>query len=663
MELKYDGKLVNECINSMKVLSADAVEKACSGHPGMPLGCSDVAFILWHYFLKFNPKDPKWLGRDIFVLSAGHASMMLYSLLHLYDFGVSIDDIKNFRQLNSITPGHPEYGLTPGVETTTGPLGQGFANGVGFAIANKMLQAKTGEKELFDSKIYAIVSDGDIMEGITNESASIAGHLGLDNLIYIYDSNRVSIEGPTDLAMSENVGKRFEALGWKVMEVDGFDHSQIMGALNTAKRHTGSPVLIIANTIIGKGANKKEGKSSAHGEPLGQEELACLRTNLNWTGSSFDIPTEVYEFTKQKIKLMEEEYKDWNKKLAEAVKKEEVKKAIDEIKEINIADELYKELRGLVAGKSEATRSTSGRCIQVIAKHINGFAGGSADLGPSNKTVINGSSSIKKDDFKGKNLHFGIREHAMGGIVNGMSLYGGVLPYASTFLIFSDYMRPSIRLASLMKRQVVYVFTHDSIFVGEDGPTHQPIEQLSSLRLIPGLTVMRPCDEVEAIEAWLVALENKNGPTALLLTRQNIEPVKDADRDSVIRGVRRGGYTILAETGALRCVVAASGSEVSLAVKARQMLRAETWMRIVSIPCMERFLAQDKTYKESVIPSTVKKVSIEAGTVRLWDAVVGTDALKLGIDDFGTSAPGEVVAKYKGLDVDTVSKKITDYVG
>ncbi|MEI6080275.1 MAG: transketolase, partial [bacterium] len=652
MELKYDGKLVNECINSMKVLSADAVEKACSGHPGMPLGCSDVAFILWHYFLKFNPKDPKWLGRDIFVLSAGHASMMLYSLLHLYDFGVSIDDIKNFRQLNSITPGHPEYGLTPGVETTTGPLGQGFANGVGFAIANKMLQAKTGEKELFDSKIYAIVSDGDIMEGITNESASIAGHLGLDNLIYIYDSNRVSIEGPTDLAMSENVGKRFEALGWKVMEVDGFDHSQIMGALNTAKRHTGSPVLIIANTIIGKGANKKEGKSSAHGEPLGQEELACLRTNLNWTGSSFDIPTEVYEFTKQKIKLMEEEYKDWNKKLAEAVKKEEVKKAIDEIKEINIADELYKELRGLVAGKSEATRSTSGRCIQVIAKHINGFAGGSADLGPSNKTVINGSSSIKKDDFKGKNLHFGIREHAMGGIVNGMSLYGGVLPYASTFLIFSDYMRPSIRLASLMKRQVVYVFTHDSIFVGEDGPTHQPIEQLSSLRLIPGLTVMRPCDEVEAIEAWLVALENKNGPTALLLTRQNIEPVKDADRDSVIRGVRRGGYTILAETGALRCVVAASGSEVSLAVKARQMLRAETWMRIVSIPCMERFLAQDKTYKESVIPSTVKKVSIEAGTVRLWDAVVGTDALKLGIDDFGTSAPGEVVAKYKGLDVD-----------
>ena len=662
MELKYDGKLVNECINSMKILSADAVEKACSGHPGMPLGCSDVAFILWHYFLKFNPKDPKWLGRDIFVLSAGHASMMLYSLLHLYDFGVSIEDIKNFRQLNSITPGHPEYGLTPGVETTTGPLGQGFANGVGFAIANKMLQAKTGEKELFDSKIYAIVSDGDIMEGITNESASIAGHLGLDNLIYIYDSNRVSIEGPTDLAMSENVGKRFEALGWKVMEVDGFDHSQIMGALNTAKRHTGSPVLIIADTIIGKGANKKEGKSSAHGEPLGQEELACLRANLNWTGASFDIPTQVYEFTKQKIKLMEEEYKDWNKKLAEAVKKEEVKKAIDEIKEIKITDELYKELRGLVAGKSEATRSTSGRCIQVIAKHINGFAGGSADLGPSNKTVINDSSSIKKDDFKGKNLHFGIREHAMGGIVNGMSLYGGVLPYASTFLIFSDYMRPSIRLASLMKRQVVYVFTHDSIFVGEDGPTHQPIEQLSSLRLIPGLTVIRPCDEVETIESWLVALENKNGPTALLLTRQNIEPVKDADRDSVTRGVRRGGYTILSETGTLRCVVAASGSEVSLVVKARQMLRAESWMRIVSIPCMERFLAQDKAYRESVIPTTVKKVSIEAGTIRLWDAVVGTDALKLGIDDFGTSAPGEVVAKYKGLDVDTVSKKITDYV-
>jgi len=665
MTLKYDEKSVNACISSMKVLAVDAVEKAQSGHPGMPLGCSDVAFILWQYFLKFNPKDPKWQGRDIFILSAGHASMMLYSLLHLYDFGITIDDIKNFRQLGSKTPGHPEHGVTPGVETTTGPLGQGFANGVGFAIARKMLQAKTGEMELFNSKVYAIVSDGDMMEGITNEAASIAGHLGLDNLIYIYDSNKVSIEGPTNLAMSENVGKRFEALGWRVLEVDGTDHSQIIGALTTANKHTGSPVLIVADTTIGKGANKKEGKCSAHGEPLGKEEIVCLRNNLGWKNEPFVIPAEVYEFTKQKIKLMEEEYKNWNKKLDDALKKAEVKDAVSEMDGFELTEDLYKEIRSLAAEKPEATRSTSGRCMQIISKHIKGFVGGSADLGPSNKTTIVDGSSIQRNDFRAKNIHFGIREQAMGAIVNGMSLHGGVLPFASTFLIFSDYMRASIRLSALMKRQVVYVFTHDSIFVGEDGPTHQPIEQLSSLRLIPGLTVIRPCDEVETIEAWLVALENKNGPTALILTRQNIDPVTEADRDVVIKGTRRGGYTMLPETlaGALKCIVAASGSEVSLAVKARQMLRAESWMRIVSIPCMERFIAQDKTYKESVLPVGIKKISIEAGSVRLWDSIVGKDALKLGIDDFGVSAPGNIVAKQKGLDVDTVSDKIKAFVG
>lgn len=664
MPLKYDQKIVNKCINSMKMLSAEAVEKANSGHPGMPLGCSDVAFILWHYFLKFNPKDTKWLGRDIFILSAGHASMMLYSLLHLYEFGVSVDDIKNFRQLGSITPGHPEHGLTPGVETTTGPLGQGFATGVGFAIARKMLQARTGETELFNNKIYAIVSDGDMMEGITNEAASIAGNLALDNLVYIYDSNKISIEGPTSLAMSENVGKRFEALGWSVLEIDGYDHSQIMGALNTASMHKGSPFLIIANTTIGKGANKKEGKCSAHGEPLGKEELSCLRSNLEWKGESFTVPSEVYAFTNQKIKLMEQEYVEWNKKFNKALEKEEIKKAIDDVKEFKLTEKLYEDLRSLCAGKSEATRSTSGRCIQVISKHINGFAGGSADLGPSNKTTIVDSPSIQKDNFIGKNIHFGIREHSMGAIVNGMSLHGGIIPFASTFLIFSDYMRASIRLSSLMQRQVVYVFTHDSIYVGEDGPTHQPIEQLSSLRLMPGLNVIRPCDEVETIEAWLIALENKKVPTALILTRQNIDPICGVDKKTVINGIRRGGYTILPETNELACVVVATGSEVSLAEKARKMLRAENWMRIVSIPCMEKFLSQDKTYRESVIPSTcLKKVSIEAGSTRLWDGIVGKDALKIGIDDFGASAPANILAKHKGLDVDTVSKKIQDYVG
>jgi len=654
MNLTYDEKKVRKAIDAIRVLSADAVEKANSGHPGMPLGCADTAFILWHYFLKFNPKDPNWLGRDIFILSAGHASMLLYSLLHFYDYGVSMEDIKNFRQLHSKTPGHPEHGMTPGVETTTGPLGQGFATGVGFALAKKVLQERTGNTELFNSKIYAIVSDGDIMEGITNEAASIAGNLGLDNLVYIYDSNKVSIEGPTSLTMSENVGKRFEALGWKVLEIDGFDHSQIMGALNTAQKHSGSPMLIISNTIIGKGANKKEGKSSAHGEPLGQEELTCLKQNLKWENEPFNIPAEVYSFTKEKIQAMQVEYDEWQKKFG--------KVNVNSFYSKEVPAKLYDELRASLTGKKDATRSVSGKCIQIIAKHLDGFMGGSADLGPSNKTTIIDGGSIKKGDYKGKNIHFGIREHAMGAIVNGMSLHGGIMPYAATFLIFSDYMRSSIRLSALMKQQVTYVFTHDSFFVGEDGPTHQPIEQLSSLRLIPELNVLRPGTEAEVVEAWLMALEKKNGPTALMLTRQNLDPVTDVPSTDIINGIRKGAYIIKKETGTLTCVVAASGSEVPLAVKAREILKAESWMRIVSVPCMELFLSQGEKYARSLIPMDVKRVSIEAGSTRLWAGIVGYDALKIGVDDFGTSAPAEAVAKEKGLDLDSVVTKIRNYI-
>jgi transketolase len=662
MNLTYNEKKVQKTIDAIKMLSADAVEKACSGHPGMPLGCADTAFILWHYFLKFNPKDPNWLGRDIFVLSAGHASMLLYSLLHIYDYGVSIDDIKHFRQLHSKTPGHPEHGVTPGVETTTGPLGQGFANGVGFAIARKILKERTGKPELFNSKVYAIVSDGDIMEGITNEAASIAGDLGLDNLIYIYDSNKVTIEGPTSLTMNENVGKRFEALGWKVLEIDGFDHTQIMGALNTAKRHSGSPMLIISNTVIGKGANKKEGKSSAHGEPLGKEELQCLRNNLKWEGEPFSIPDDVYKFTKEKISLMQTEYDEWQKKFESAKKDPEFKKVFDGFYSKEVPAKLYDEIRASVNGKKDATRSISGRCMQIIAKHLEGFVGGSADLAPSNKTTITDSGSISKGNYKGRNMHFGIREHAMGSVANGMALHGGLIPYAATFLIFSDYMRPSIRLSSLMKQQVIYIYTHDSIFVGEDGPTHQPIEQLSSLRLIPGLRVIRPATEAEVVEAWLMALERKDGPTAMLLTRQNLDPVTDVTSNDVINGTRKGAYIIKKETGSLKCIVAASGSEVPLAIKAREALKAESWMRIVSVPCMELFISQEDKYKHTVIPKNVKRVSIEAGSTRLWAGVVGQDALTIGINDFGTSAPAEAVAKEKGLDLDSVVKKISDYI-
>ena len=662
MNLSYDEKNVRKTVDAIRVLSADAVEKATSGHPGMPLGCADTALILWHYFLRFNPKDPNWLGRDIFVLSAGHASMLLYSLMHVYDYGISMEDIKKFRQLHSKTPGHPEHGITAGVETTTGPLGQGFANGVGFALARKILQERTGRPDLFNSKVYAIVSDGDIMEGITNEAASFAGNLGLDNLVYLYDSNRVSIEGPTDITMSENVGKRFQALGWTVLEIDGFDHTQIMGALNTAQRHSGSPLLIVSNTVIGKGANKKEGKCSAHGEPLGQEELQCLKNNLKWEHEPFTLPAEVYSFAKQKISAMEIEYSEWQKKFSEAMKDSTFKRTFEDLYSKEVSTKLYDELRASATGKKDATRSISGRCMQIIAKHFPGFIGGSADLGPSNKTTIIDAGSIKKNDFKGRNIHFGIREHAMGGIANGMALHGGVIPFAATFLIFSDYMRSSIRLSSLMKQQVAYVFTHDSIYVGEDGPTHQPIEQLSSLRLIPELNVIRPGFEAEVIEAWLMALERKNGPTALLLTRQNLEPVTDVPSNEIISGVRKGGYIVKKETGSLKCVVAASGSEVTLAIKAREILKAEGWMRIVSIPCMEIFMSQDVVYKTTVIPNNVKRVSIEAGSTRLWAGIVGMDALKIGIDEFGTSAPAEAVAKDKGLDIDSVVTKIRNYI-
>ncbi|MFH1223486.1 MAG: transketolase [Pseudomonadota bacterium] len=641
LPLKYDEKLVKQCVNSIKMLSADAVEKAASGHPGMPLGCADVAFILWHYFLRFNPKDPNWKERDTFILSAGHASAMLYSLLHVYGFDVTMDDMKQFRQLHSKTPGHPEYGVTPGVETTTGPLGQGFATGVGFALAKKI----TGET----SKVYAIVSDGDIMEGISNEAASLAGHLGLDNMIYLYDKNNVSIEGPTNLTMSENVGKRFEALGWTVLDIDGFDHTQIMGALNTATRNKGTPFLIIASTVIGKGASKKEGKHSAHGEPLGKEELQCLRNNLCWNCEPFVLPKEVYDFAKEKVTLMEKEYKTGGTASGATT---------SGVGSVSGAKALNDELRACVAGRPEATRSTSGRCIQIIAKHLKGFIGGSADLGPSNKTSISGTTSIEKNNFTGKNIHFGIREHAMGAIANGLALHGGFIPYAASFLIFSDYMRASIRLSALMKKQVVYIFTHDSIFVGEDGPTHQPIEQLSSLRLMPGLNVIRPSGEIETVEAWLMALEKKNGPTALILTRQNIDDPKGVDAE----GMRKGAYVVRKEVGALKCVIAAAGSEVSLAVKAVEKLGASDSVRVVSVPCMELFLKQDKKYRESVIPSGVKKISIEAGSTRLWDNIVGSDALKIGIDDFGASGQPDAVAKLKGIDLDSVVSKIRNYL-
>ncbi|MBN1114190.1 MAG: transketolase [Oligoflexia bacterium] len=661
MKIRYDKSGVEQCIKSIRVLSADAVEAAKSGHPGMPLGCADLAFILWHYFLRFKPDDPQWVGRDIFVLSAGHGSMLLYSLLHLYGFGVSLEDIKNFRQLDSVTPGHPEYGITKGVETTTGPLGQGFATGVGFAIARKIMQERV--PAFGKTKVYAIVSDGDLMEGISTEAASLAGHLGLDNLIYLYDKNMISIEGSTDLAFTEDIPAKFRAMGWHTMVVDGHDHSQVIGALNTANSHKGSPVLIIANTVIGKGAKCKQGSAESHGAPLGREELQCLRENLEWDCPPFEVPSGVYEFTGEKIKFMETEYKKWNEEFRACLDVKTVEDGVRKISSTGIPEELYDELRSLAKNNKEASRKTSGRCIQVLSKYLPNLLGGSADLAPSNNTAIKDSPFIAPGDFKGKNIHYGVREHSMGAVANGISLHGGFIPFVSTFLIFSDYMRPAIRLCSLMEKQVIYVFTHDSIFVGEDGPTHQPIEQINSLRLIPHLKVLRPCNEAETVESWIFAIENKNAPTAIILSRQDLEPVLELPQKDIINGVCKGAYIAAKEkTPELECVVVASGSEIVTAVKMRQKLGAENWMRIVSMPCMELFLEQDNAYRNSVLPPDVKKVSIEAGSTRLWSGIVGSDGLSIGIDTFGASGPAEQVAKKMGIDVDSVAARVKSYL-
>jgi transketolase len=657
--MNYDPKIVNKCINTIKMLSAEAVEKAKSGHPGMPLGCADVAFILWQYFLKFNPKDTSWKGRDVFILSSGHASMLLYSLLHLYGYDVSIDDIKNFRQVASITPGHPEFGITPGVETTTGPLGQGFATGVGFALSRKILKTKAGGSCLFDGKIYSILGDGDIMEGVVNEAASIAGHLALDNIVYIYDKNDISIEGPTNLAISEDIEKRFEALGWEVISIDGFDHTQIIGALNTAKRHKGSPFLIVANTVIGKGANKKEGTSDAHGAPLGKEELNHLRKNLSWDHEEFFVPKEVYDFTFKKVKEMEKEYKKWNEEFNDLISGNvELKNFLNS----KISEKLLNELRELVNEKSEATRSSSGRCMQIIAKHIPGFIGGSADLGGSNQTTLKNYDSISKSNFNGRNIHFGVREHAMGSVINGMSLIDGCFyPYGGTFLIFSDYMKDSVRLSALMDRPVTYIFTHDSIYVGEDGPTHQPIEQLSSLRMIPNINVLRPSGQAETVEAWIMALENRKKPTALILSRQNLEQIK-LDQNKVYEGFKKGAYIVHKETKDLKLIIVATGSEVASSYKAIKELGISETTRLISMPCMEIFKKQDKSYIESLIPKDVKKVSVEAGVTSIWGCIVGSDGLCIGIDDFACSAPGCDVAKKAGLDVESIKQKINNFI-
>ncbi|MBU1064349.1 transketolase, partial [bacterium] len=572
MTVKTNTEIENKIANTIRFLSADGVEKANSGHPGMPMGMADCAYVLWTKYLRFNPLKPDWIGRDRFVLSAGHGSMLLYSLLHLYGYDMSMDDLKNFRQWGSRTAGHPEYGEAPGIETTTGPLGQGFAMGVGMALAAKITATKFGATLFKAQRIFGIVSDGDLMEGVAAEAASLAGHLGLGNIVYIYDDNHISIEGSTDLTFSESVSKRFEAYGWQLIEIDGHNHAEIANAIESGIAETQKPTLIKARTHIGFGAPNKVDTAGVHGSPLGPDELKAAKENLGWPSEkSFYIPDEVSEHLQKRIKELQTDYDVWMTQFETA--RNESPNLFKQLDPSWIAGQIQKlsaDLDQSVPADSAATRKLSGAVMQKIAEYLPTFIGGSADLAPSTNTYLKAYKSIQAGEFDGRNLHFGIREHAMGAILNGMTLYGGIIPFGATFMQFADYMRPAVRLAALMGIQAIYVFTHDSIFLGEDGPTHQPVEHLASLRVIPNVTVIRPADAAEVAGAWIAALKNQTGPTALILTRQGVPTLK---RSGVfhIETVEKGGY-IVEDSVTPDLILCASGSEVGLAVDTKQLL-------------------------------------------------------------------------------------------
>jgi len=662
-------KLLILAADTIRILSAEAIQKANSGHPGMPMGMADCAVVLWTQFLKFNPKDPEWVNRDRFVLSAGHGSMLLYSLLHLSGYDVSMEDLKSFRQWGSRTPGHPEYGHLPGVETTTGPLGQGFANGVGMAIAAKMHAARynTSEFELFGNHyIYGIAGDGDLMEGVASEAASLAGHLGLGNIVYIYDDNGITIDGKTDLAYSEDVAKRFDAYGWHTIKIDGHNYDQIADAIEQGKKETEKPTLILAKTHIGYGSPNKQDTSGVHGSPLGVDELKATIENLGWQyEESFYIPNEVQEIFDIRVEALKTDYEDWREQFNEwKTKKSELSQKFNDAYQKNIPDDFIKELVKELSEVSGATRSISGTAIQKIAEKFPGVVGGSADLAPSNNTYIKSDKPITKIDFSGRNFHFGIREHAMGSIMNGIALYGGYIPYGGTFLVFSDYMRPAIRIAALSGIQAIYVFTHDSIFVGEDGPTHQPVEHITALRTIPNLIVLRPADNVEVAASWGAALENNKGPTALILSRQKVQNIT---RESNFKpeDVKKGGYIISKEKGANPDIIlVATGSEIGVAIDSKKLL-ADNGIdtRVVSMPSLELFKQQPNEYKDKLLTKKAKAiVVIEAGITFGWKAISYLPMLVIGIDSFGASAPGNVLADKFGFTTERVVKKIEKFL-
>ncbi len=656
------------CINTIRALSLDAIQKANSGHPGLPLGMAPAAYVLWTKFLRHNPKNPKWFGRDRFLLSGGHGSMLIYSLLHLTGYGLSMEEIKNFRQLHSKTPGHPENILTPGVEITTGPLGQGFANGVGMGIASAHLAAKFNKPrhKVVDNYIYCICSDGDLMEGVSYESASLAGHLGLGNLIYLYDDNRITIDGSTDLAFTEDRTKRFESQGWHVQEVlDGNDLVNIEDAIREAQNVKDRPSLIRVHTIIGYGM-PKQGTSKAHSDAPGVDAVKETKRNLGWPeNKSFFVPKEAAAHFRKAVKNGAKFEKDWNA-LAKAYEKKygTLGEQFKQIRKNQLPNDWEKKLPKFDGAEAKATRAYSGDVINAIADTIPGLIGGSADLTPSNNTYIKDSADFQAGRYENRNIHFGIREHAMGSTMNGMALFGSTIPFGGTFQTFSDYMRPAIRLAALSHVQVVYVFTHDSIGLGEDGPTHQSVEHLAALRAIPNLAVIRPCDAHEVREAWVAALKRAHAPTSLALSRQKVALI-DRKKFADAKGLHKGAY-ILAEaetkTGkpaTPKLIIIATGSEISLAFDAREQLNGQgTPTRVVSMPCWEFFDAQPAKYRESVLPERVTaRLVIEAGVSQGWSKYAGDKGGYLCVDRFGASAPAEDVFRDYGFTVENAVRK------
>ena len=641
--------------NTIRFLSIDAVQKANSGHPGMPMGMADVVTVLFRHFLKFNPKNPNWLNRDRFVLSAGHGSMLLYSLLYLTGYkSISIDDIKNFRQLNSICAGHPEYHPNSGIEATTGPLGQGIANAVGFALSEEILKKKIG-KNVFNHKTYVLAGDGCLMEGISHEALSLAGHLKLKNLVMLFDNNSISIDGPTSLAVSDNFKKRFESYGWGYIEIDGHNEKQIFKTLKKVQK-ANQPTVISCKTKIGFGSPNKSGTASAHGSPLGVDEIKLVRKKLNWNHEPFKIPEKILKIWKEIGNKGEKEEKKWKKHYNK--RKSIVEKIFSNKFEKIFEIEKNNAIKNLEA---VATRKSSENILTALTKKDSSLIGGSADLAGSNNTKTKNQKIIKPNDFKGSYIHYGVREHAMCGIMNGIALHSGLVPYGGTFLIFTDYCKPSIRLSALMKQRVVYVMTHDSIGLGEDGPTHQPVEQLSGLRSIPNINVFRPADTIETYECWQLALENLNSPSILALTRQKLDPV----RKEFIKENKCsfGAYEVSRSNQDVEVTIMASGSEVNLALEVSHKLATEnTHSKVISVPCQELFEQQSDNYKKKILNETKFTITIEAGSTSCWHKYVIDKGLNFGIDDFGKSAPYKDIYKYFGLTAENITEKTKEMI-